>query len=397
LDTTDTQPIVPADGTMPLALDSTVRVDAPVASVSSVLPQELSERYTIRRVIGRGSFGIVFLAEDRRLGRLVAIKQLFAGSDKDPEQKERFIQEARIAGQLEHPNVIIVYNIEGTDEAACIIMEFLGGGSLLDVLKREGQLPLRAAGRVMLGILSGLQAAHGMMVVHRDIKPQNILFGVGAAPKISDFGIAHLPASAGGSEVLEQSDQAMESIMGTPLYMSPEQVMKRDLDGRSDLYSAGVIFYQMLAGRPPIARHRGMTMDEIAEEILTATPESIRKFRPECPRRLEDVAMCLLEKARDNRFPQASEVAMALLKALQKVPAKELDPEEIAMPLMYGVGNSPGTIYADIISLLLIDGVISPAERAELEVRAERLGLSPKQARSVERRVREERGLPEDE
>lgn len=382
-----------SDATLPLGMESTVRVGGPISAGSSVLPKELSKRYAIRRVLGRGSFGIVFLAEDRRLGRLVAIKQLFAGDERDPEQRERFLQEARIAGQLEHPNIIIVYNIEGTDETACIIMEYLGGGSLYDVLKLEGVLEFRAAGRIMLGILAGLQAAHGILVVHRDIKPQNILFGIGTTPKISDFGIAHLPASAGGSEILEQSDQAMESIMGTPLYMSPEQVMKRDLDGRSDLYSAGVILYQMLAGRAPLARQRGMTMDQIAEEIVTVTPEPVRKYRPDCPRKLEDVAMCLLEKERDNRYRSASDVIGALVAALRKLPAKQFSPEEVAMPLMYHIGNSPATIFADIISLLLIDGAISPAERAELDVRAERLGLSPAQATAIEKKVRREKGI----
>lgn len=375
-------------------LESTVRVDeVPATTGSSVLPPELADRYMIRRVLGRGSFGIVFLAEDLRLGRLVAIKQLFAAAGDNAEQRERFLQEARISGQLEHPNVIIVYTIEGTDESACIIMEYLGGGSLQEVLKREEELSFRAAGRVMLGIFSGLQAAHGMMVVHRDIKPQNILFGVGPAPKISDFGIAHLPASAGGSEVLEQSTTENESVMGTPLYMSPEQVMKLDLDGRSDLYSAGVIFYQMLTGRAPINRRKGMTWDQIAEEIIHSIPEPVRKYRPDCPRKLEDVAMRLLEKRRENRYENASEVIRDLMLALQKLPVKELSPEEIAMPVMFGVGNSPGAIYADIISLLLLDGVISPVEREELEIRAERLGLSPKQAKAIEQRVREERGL----
>lgn len=376
-------------------LESTVRVDQ-VETVSSVLPKELGERYSIRRVLGRGAFGIVYLAEDSLLGRLVAIKQLFTGASQDPAQKERFLQEARIAGQIEHPNVIIVYNVEGIGDAACIIMEYLGGGSLNDLIHRERMLPFRTAGRIMLSILAGLQAAHGIMVVHRDIKPQNILFGVGPAPKISDFGIAHLPASAGGSEVIEQSDQANDSIMGTPLYMSPEQVLKRDLDGRSDLYSSGVILYQMLAGRPPLASYRGMTIEQVAEEIVTSTPEPIRKYRPECPRKLEDVAMCLLEKDREDRFPDAMSVIAALVTAMQRMPAKEQEPHEIAMPIMAGVGNSPGTIYADIISLLLIDGVVTPAERKELELRAERLGLSQQQARSIERKVRLERGLPPD-
>lgn len=389
-----TKTIALPDAGAPLDLESTVRVDdIPTPAGSSVLPSELADRYKIRRVLGRGSFGIVFLAEDLRLGRLVAIKQLFAAAGDNAEQRERFLQEARISGQLEHPNVIIVYNIEGTDESACIIMEYLGGGSLQDVLKRDEELSFRAAGRVMLGIFSGLQAAHGMMVVHRDIKPQNILFGVGPAPKISDFGIAHLPASAGGSEVLEQSATENESVMGTPLYMSPEQVMKLDLDGRSDLYSAGVIFYQMLTGRAPIARRKGMTWDQIADEIIHSAPEPVRKYRPDCPRKLEDVAMRLLEKRRENRYENASEVIHDLMSALQKLPVKEISPEEIAMPVMFGVGNSPGSIYADIISLLLLDGVISPVEREELEIRAERLGLSPKQAKAIEKRVREERGL----
>ena len=244
---------------------------------STILPKEISGRYKIRRAVGSGTFGIVYLAEDLKIGRLVAIKQLFPRNAGDSTIQKRFLLEAKIAGQLEHPNIIIVYNVEGDEQSTAIIMEYLGSGSLEDLLRREPMLEPRIAINIMLGILNGLGAAHHIMVVHRDIKPQNIIFAIGSTPKITDFGVAHLPPNAGGVEELFESERG--SIIGTPLYMSPEQVLMKEVDSRTDLYSAGVILYRMLSGHTLFPYKKNTDMEEVSDFILNTRPESVRKFR----------------------------------------------------------------------------------------------------------------------
>ncbi len=358
---------------------------------STILPREISGRFKIRRAIGSGTFGIVYLAEDLKIGRLVAIKQLFPRNADDSTIQQRFLLEAKIAGQLEHPNIIIVYNIEGDEQSTAIIMEYLGGGNLEDLLKKENTLNPKIAINIMLGILNGLSAAHHIMVVHRDIKPQNIIFAIGAAPKITDFGVAHLPPSAGGVEELFEEERG--SIIGTPLYMSPEQVLMKDVDSRTDLYSAGVILYRMLSGHTLFPYKKNAEMEEVRDLILHTKPESIRKFRKDVPKEIDDVLFRMLDKKPENRYPNASEVARDLIKVSAKLKSKTPD-GKVPAPMIGELLYSPASILEDIISLLLVDGVITPPERTELEKRTEKLGLSEIQSRAIEEKIREEKDLP---
>jgi serine/threonine protein kinase len=361
---------------------------------STILPLELRGRFNIRRVLGKGAFGIVYLAEDLEIGRLVAIKQLFKFRAGEKDIYKHFIQEAKIAGQLEHPNIVIVYDIEGAGESACIIMEYLGGGSLADLLKKDSYFSFHLASKIMLGILTGLDAAHSMMVVHRDIKPQNILFGIGNTPKITDFGIARLPASAGGFIELESKD-CLGSVVGTPLYMSPEQVNGENLDQRTDIYSAGVIFYEMLTGEKLFYPEPEPSIEILREQILNSEPGKISKKRDDIPAEIDELIFKMLEKNPENRYPDAITVMRDLIKILAKTPAPiyETADDLLLLPTCQ-IRNSPAAILEDIIYLLLVDGIITPAERTELEKRTERLGLSSMQSINIEEKLRREMNLP---
>lgn len=366
-------------------------------TMDSKLPGKLGERYQITRVIGSGAFGVVYLAEDRTLGRLVAIKQLFPSKkQKDGfDIYDHFIQEAKIAGQLEHPHIVIVYNIEWVEDgSALIVMEFLGGGSLNDLMKKEPEIDLNFALRIMQGILSGLDAAHQIEVVHRDVKPQNILFGIGTIPKVTDFGLAHLPRSAGGIEETENTKKK-KNIMGTPLYMSPEQVLMKKVDRRTDIYSAGAVFYQMLTGKTLFRIPRRSKFSEIQKMILKSEVEPVSKLRKDVPKVLDDIIAGMLAKKPEDRFPDAVSVMKALINAQSKFRfMRKSEKDEFLFHPTSVLINSPAAILEDIIHLLLADEYISHQERAELMRRAERLGMSRTQTRFIEERVRKNLDLP---
>ena len=353
--------------------------------ISSILPAALKKRFRIRRVLGRGAFGIVYLAEDRKIGRLVAIKQLFGDHQKDPEFRKHFLREAKIAGQLAHPNIVIVYNVEEFNHEALIIMEYLGGGSLHDMLQKENCLDFRLATRIMLGILSGLSAAHNIMVVHRDIKPQNIVFSIGTTPKITDFGIARLPMDLSEKEE-DETFSGRDSVIGTPLYMSPEQLMMEDTDARSDLYSAGLIYYRMLTGKLLLSDFSNLKIEDLRDKIMNVLPCSVHKYRKDIPREIDKVIFTLLEKKPDNRYPDAESAVKDLLTILSsQAHAEELS--ELILPSSQ-VSFAPAVILEDILHILLADKVITPPERAELLKRAERIGISENTAYEIEEKVR---------
>ncbi len=199
--------------------------------------------YEIVRPLGRGGFGAVFEALDRILNRRVAIKQLLINKVSDENAVKRFIQEARIAAALEHPNVVSIYGLRIEQKKFYMIMEYLPGGSLLDLLKQEQKLPIEQAVRLTIGICEGLAKFHDQGIVHRDIKAENILLTGDGHPKVIDFGIAHVPQAVGGLALTQAGFQP-----SSLLYSSPEQVRGDPLDTRSDVYQLGELLYNMLAG-----------------------------------------------------------------------------------------------------------------------------------------------------
>jgi serine/threonine-protein kinase len=201
-------------------------------------------KYDIRTVIGRGAAGVVYEGWDPVLERKVAIKTLplDVHDEEAREQYTRFQQEAQAAARLHHPNIVSVFDYGETATHAFIVMEFLGGGSLKSRLERKDRMSLVEVVRVMRGVLAGLYHSHAHGVVHRDVKPANIVFDDAGEVKITDFGIARL----------ENSKLTLDgALLGTPAYMSPEQVLGETADVRSDIYSAGVILYELLTGQRP--------------------------------------------------------------------------------------------------------------------------------------------------
>jgi TolB-like protein/tRNA A-37 threonylcarbamoyl transferase component Bud32/tetratricopeptide (TPR) repeat protein len=270
-----------------------------VADVLEQLRAALGDRYEVERLVGEGGMATVYLARDLRHGRKVAIKTLRAelaasiGAD-------RFLREIRLAANLQHPNVLALYDSGEADGILYYVMPFIEGESLRDRLNREQQLPLHDAVRITREAAEGLAYAHDHGVVHRDIKPENILLQNGHA-LVADFGIARAADAAG--EKLTQTGMAV----GTPHYMSPEQSLGADhADVRSDIYSLGCVLYELLAGQPPFDGPNSRAI--LARHAMEQVP-SIRIVRQSVPEELEDAVLQSLEKVPADRFQKMSEMA----------------------------------------------------------------------------------------
>jgi serine/threonine protein kinase len=207
-------------------------------------PEQQLFEYRIVRLLGQGAFGSVYLAHDTLLDRPVAIKELTVASQADDVAVQRFLREARIAGGLNHPHVVTVHALRILEPSIYLVMEYVDGGSLRTLMDERGPLPAEEAVHTAADVCDGLAAAHAKGIVHRDVKPENILLARDGRAKVGDFGIAHVPRGAGGPALTYTGFQP-----GTLLYMSPEQIQGQAVDGRSDVYQVGVLLYEMLAGR----------------------------------------------------------------------------------------------------------------------------------------------------
>lgn len=258
--------------------------------------------YTIQSRLGQGAMGAVYQAWDKRLERAVALKVLSL----DLAEQERALyahkleQEARAAARLNHPNIITIYEIGVANGLPFIAMELINGPSLRELLDKGRQFSPERVAKVMRQLLKGLAYAHGMGLVHRDIKPANIMFNSNGVLKLTDFGIAHLITS---------DWTHTDALSGSPCYMSPEQVRAQALDGRSDLFSVGIVMYEMLAGRLPFT---GDNMATIVYQILFETPPAPREINPDVPSWLSQVVMSCLQKDASQRYQTADELATAL-------------------------------------------------------------------------------------
>jgi beta-lactam-binding protein with PASTA domain/tRNA A-37 threonylcarbamoyl transferase component Bud32 len=255
-------------------------------------------RYRIVRHVGSGGMADVYCAEDTHLGRQVAVKLLYRRFAQDKEFVERFRREASSAAALQHPNVVSVYDRGEFDGTYYIAMEFCEGESLKDVITREAPLDPGQAIAITRQILVAARFAHRRGVIHRDLKPQNVIIGADPADgevnvKVADFGIAR----ADDSEITE-----VGAIMGTAQYLSPEQAQGRSVSAASDLYSVGVILFEMLTGRAPF---EGDSAVAIALKHVSQPPPSVRQFRPEIPTELEAVVMKSLAKDPAQRYTEA--------------------------------------------------------------------------------------------
>src|SRR2546422_469105 len=270
-------------------------------SLVARLRKALGSSYTIEGEIGRGGMGVVYQARDERLKRQVAIKVLPPELAFREEIRIRFLREAETAARLSHPHIVPIHSVgEGPDGLVYFVMAYVEGESLAGRLKRRGRLPAEEARRVMIETADALGAAHAVGIIHRDVKPDNILLeGSRGRVVVTDFGIAKALSSTTGSATLTATGVAI----GTPHYMSPEQAAgDREIDGRSDLYSLGVVSYQMLVGELPF---HAPTVPGILMKQITERAPLVTDRRPDCPEDLAAAVMRCLEKDPEDRWSTA--------------------------------------------------------------------------------------------
>jgi eukaryotic-like serine/threonine-protein kinase len=267
-----------------------------VAVSDSLIDTLFDGRYRIQRKLGAGGMADVYLAEDQELGRRVAIKILNSRHGNDDQFIERFRREAKNAAALNHPNIVSIYDRGEAEDTYYIAMEFLDGRTLKELIVSRGAAPVNVAIEYARQILSALRFAHRHGIVHRDIKPHNALVDREGRVKVTDFGIAR----AGTSQMTETG-----SIVGTAQYLSPEQARGGEVDPRSDLYSLGVVLYELLTGKTPFD---GETPVEIAMKHLSNAPKPPSKLRPDIPPELDMVVLRALAKSPDDRYQSADEM-----------------------------------------------------------------------------------------
>ncbi|HYZ78330.1 MAG TPA: Stk1 family PASTA domain-containing Ser/Thr kinase [Gaiellaceae bacterium] len=278
-----------------------------MAVTDTLLNTIFDGRYKILRKLGAGGMADVYLAEDQELGRRVAIKILNDRHANDEQFVERFRREAKNAAGLSHPNIVSIFDRGQAENTYYIAMEYLDGRSLKELITARGPAPIHVAVDYARQILAALRVAHRQGVVHRDIKPHNVLVDSEGRIKVTDFGIAR----AGPSQMTEEG-----SIIGTAQYLSPEQAQGAPVTPSSDLYSVGIVLYELLTGTAPFA---GETPVELAMKHLSKTPEPPSRLRPEVPRDLDFVVLRALAKSPDERYQSADEMDADLARVARGV------------------------------------------------------------------------------
>ncbi|HEY8431694.1 MAG TPA: serine/threonine-protein kinase [Sandaracinaceae bacterium] len=282
-------------------------------SVPELREGQIVDRYRIGAVLGIGGHGVVYAAEHVELGYRVAIKVLDRAAGRDPRRRARFAREAQVGARVRHRHIA---GILEAGELECgtpyLVMEHVGGVDLATLLEREGRLAPDEAIEVGIALLAATAALSAHGVVHRDIKPENVMIARavdGAVEiKLLDFGIAKAPSSSTEPRITLEG-----YVLGTPHYMSPEQIRGEPLDARSDLYAIGALLYQALSGTVPIDAD---DTDAVMTKMLVEEPVPLRQRRPDCPPSLEAIVMRALAKDRDARYRTPGAMAAALMKAL---------------------------------------------------------------------------------
>jgi serine/threonine protein kinase len=313
----------------------------------SLAPNQQISEYHIVRVLGQGAFGTVYLAHDTLLDRPVAIKELTVIAQTDEVAFKRFLQEARAAGGLNHPNIVTVHALKVVESNIYLVMEYLAGGSLRALLKERGPLPVEEAMRITADMCDGLAAAHAKGIIHRDVKPENILLTENGRAKVGDFGIAHVPPGAGGTYLSGSTATGFQP--GTLIYMSPEQIRGQPVDGRSDVYQVGALLYEMLAGQHYVdvkalerqAREtaganvmllQARLFEHLSEMVCEGKPDAVRRVRPDLPEWVVETIAAALAKGAEER-PTAAALARALRdgEAVRVTPAQSRSVPDIPL------------------------------------------------------------------
>jgi serine/threonine-protein kinase len=260
-------------------------------------------RYEVLGELGQGAMGVVYKARDPLIDRVVAIKTINLGLalDEKEEYEGRFYQEAKAAGRLNHPNIVTIYDVGKSGDVAYIAMELLEGRELRDIMNDRGLLPVDQVLDIVAQVALGLSYAHEHGIVHRDVKPSNIMLVRDGHAKITDFGIARMTSSA----VRTQTGM----VLGSPKYMSPEQVMGKEIDQRSDIFSLGVMLYEMLTGQAPFD---GENVNAIMYQTLNAIPVPPNSLNPSVPEMVNFIVAKALTKGLEDRYQNAKDLAVDL-------------------------------------------------------------------------------------
>ena len=265
-------------------------------------PQKFG-RYEIISELGRGAMGVVYKAADPILNRVVAIKtiNLLLADDEREEYEARFYQEAKAVGGLSHPNIVTIYDLGNTGDMAYMAMEFLEGTELRELIGEHRQLPIRKSLSIARQVADGLAYAHERGIVHRDIKPANIMILSQNLAKLTDFGIARMRTS----DVKTQTGIRL----GSPKYMSPEHIIGKRIDPRSDIFSLGIVLYEMLTGKAPFA---GDNLESLMHQTIHFVPPPPSRTNPDTSEMLDLIIAKMLEKSAEDRYQDAREVATDL-------------------------------------------------------------------------------------
>jgi eukaryotic-like serine/threonine-protein kinase len=306
-------------------------------------------RYCILEKIGQGGMGEVFLAEDSSLHRKVALKFLPSSMQQDAMARQRFIREARSAAALDHPYICHVNEVAESDGSDFIVMEYVDGQPLKEKLLK-GPLPFEELRQISIEVAEALETAHGKGIIHRDIKPANIMLTQTGHAKVTDFGLAKQLVPSGGMESVEETATELTSIgsiVGTPAYMSPEQVLGRAADTRSDIWSFGVTLYEMTSGDQPF---HGQDRFELTSAILNQPPLPLP---PQAPAEFGAVIGRCLEKEPAKRYQHMSEVreALAAVRAGTAAPPRQARSSRLTRRHWLGLTASLGVIIVALVGL----------------------------------------------
>jgi len=307
-------------------------------------------RYAIQSELGRGAMGVVYKATDTALERTVAVKTVNMALEREGAEKyeARFYQEARAAGSLNHPNIVTVYDVGKEGNVAYMAMEFIEGAELRALLASGRALPVSQAVSIAAQVAEGLAYAHQHGVVHRDIKPANIMVLADGPVKITDFGIARMRAS---NDELTQSGM----MLGSPKYMSPEQVIGKRADHRSDIFSLGVILYEMLTGGAPFS---GENVTALMYQIVNFVPPAPSAVNPAVPELLNFIVAKMLAKPLEERYQSAQELANDLRNCERQIST----PASITQPLRpFGLGT-PGLAAGGLAAGTLPELAVTQAQ-----------------------------------
>jgi serine/threonine-protein kinase len=300
----------------------------------------LGDRYEIERELAHGGMGDVYLARDNVLARRVAVKILHPDSATDPANIERFRREAQSAAGLAHPNIVKVYDWGQDGDTFYLVMEYVPGETLRELLDRYGRLPVNEAARLAAEIAAALDYADEHGVVHRDVKPGNVLITTGGEAKVTDFGIAR----ADDNDGLTRSG----AVLGTATYLSPEQAQGKPLDGRSDVYALGVVLYEMTTGTPPF---RAANPVSLAYKHVRESPRAPSSVVPGLPGALDRIVLTAMAKDRDDRYATAGDLRADLLRF------------ERGRPLIGGPVRNAAAVPTAVVATAAAPGV-SPSQPA---------------------------------